>query len=433
MKSNIYEKLAIHGGSKIIEEENNAKYSWPIIDKEVEKVVIEQLHDTLSIYNRSGVFAEFEDLFAKYHNQKYALLTNSGTSALFGLYEGLNLQPGDEVICPAYTFFATVSPIIYTGATPVFCDCDQHGNICPLEIERKITNKTKAVMITHMWGIPCNMDSINMICQQNNIHLLEDCSHAHGAKYKGKTVGSFGTGAAWSLQGQKIISGGEGGILLTNSKDIFSRALLQGHYNKRCKQEISKNDPLYKFATTGIGQKFRAHPIAIAIALQQFKLIDKYRKQRNEFASKIINSLSEYDFLKMPNITNREPSWYAFVMQYDETKTKISRKKFVECLQAEGLIEIDMPGSTGPIHNLPLFTQSNVIMPRLYKDNNSCNEEYPNAAKYYNSAIKMPIWARKQDEAVVNSYIKGLAKVANVVKYEPRLILENEIESEARI
>ena len=104
-----------------------------------------------------------------------------------------------------------------------------------------------------MWGIPCEMDRIIEICNKQNIFLLEDCSHAHGASFQGRKTGSFGDAAAWSLQGQKIISGGEGGILLTKHKDIFSRALLQGHYNKRCKQEISQDDPLFQFALTGLG------------------------------------------------------------------------------------------------------------------------------------------------------------------------------------
>ncbi len=119
------------------------------------------------------------------------------------MYEGLGLGLDDEVICPTYTFFATVSPLMSTGSHPVFCDCRMDGNIDPDEIIRNITPKTKAVIVTHMWGIPCEMDVIQEICLQNNLALLEDCSHAHGASYGGKKVGTFGTAAAWSLQGQK--------------------------------------------------------------------------------------------------------------------------------------------------------------------------------------------------------------------------------------
>ena len=190
-----------------------AKFDWPKITHEAESAIFRQLHESVSIYNRSGIFEEFENSFSNYHGRKRGLLFNSGTSAIYAMYEGLGLEPGDEVICPTYTFFATISPLMSTGARPVFCDCREDGNINPDEIIRKITQKTRAVVVTHMWGIPCEMDTIHNICSRYGLALLEDCSHAHGASFGGQKVGTFGTAAAWSLQGQKIISGGEGGIL----------------------------------------------------------------------------------------------------------------------------------------------------------------------------------------------------------------------------
>jgi dTDP-4-amino-4,6-dideoxygalactose transaminase len=115
------------------------------------------------------------------------------------MFEGINLGRDDEIICPTYTFFATISSVVYTGAHPVFCDCDESGNITVAEIQKKITTKTKAVIVTHMWGMPCDMDKIVILCKKNNLYLLEDCSHAHGAEYMGSKVGTFGDAAAWSL------------------------------------------------------------------------------------------------------------------------------------------------------------------------------------------------------------------------------------------
>lgn len=128
------------------------------------------------------------------------------------------------------------------------------------------------------------MDEIVKICKENNLILLEDYSQAHGARYKGKLVETFGDIAAWSLQSPKNVSGGEGGILLTDNEEFYYRTLLLGHYNKRCKQEILKNHPLYKYATTGMGLKYRTHPLAVVIAYRVFKKLEKCLKVKKFFA-----------------------------------------------------------------------------------------------------------------------------------------------------
>src|SRR5258708_10478517 len=126
-------------------------FTWPVINPSTRQAILDQVQRDVSIYDRSGIFATFEDRFAKYHGRKRALVCSSGTSALFGAFEGLGLSPGDEVIVPAYTFFATVSPMMYLGAIPIFCDCDDDGNLDPRELEHLVTSKTKAVVVTHMW------------------------------------------------------------------------------------------------------------------------------------------------------------------------------------------------------------------------------------------------------------------------------------------
>ncbi len=137
------EKLAIFGGPKTIKIKS-PHFIWPPIDKKIEKAVISQLHKSISIYDKSGIFKEFEDKFAKYHKRKYALLCNSGTTAIHSMFVAAGLKEGDEVICPAYTFFATVTPLLFTGAKPILCDIDENGNIDPQEIKKKITKKNKS-------------------------------------------------------------------------------------------------------------------------------------------------------------------------------------------------------------------------------------------------------------------------------------------------
>ena len=418
------ENLAILGGPRSIVAKS-PHYIWPRITPAVEHAVIKQLHKTISIYNRSGVIEEFEMAFASYHKRKHGLLSNSGTNAIFSMYEGIGLGPGDEVICPAYTFFATVSPLMHTGATPVFCDCDENGNIDPVEIEKKITSRTKAAIVTHMWGIPCDMESISSLCHKHHLLLLEDCSHAHGAKFEQRLVGTFGDAAVWSLQAQKTITGGEGGILLTDNDEIYYRALLQGHYNKRCKQEILEEHKLAVFSTTGFGLKFRAHPLAVAIALEQFSHLDEWLAQREMYATKMTGAFNQFTFLKTPALRDGRAGWYAYVMQFDPMRSNgINIESFTKAVLAEGLVEFDRPKSTSPIYRLPLFTMPHEALPRLYSHPFGHDERsFPNAEYFYENALKLPMWAFSDEEDIVDSYIKGIVKVASVVRDHPEVLL----------
>jgi len=409
--------LAINGGDKTINN-NLGKYVWPIINSNIDKKVLQQLHTSISIYDRSGIFKEFEESFASYHQRKYAVLCSSGTLALHSVYVAAELKTGDEVICPAYTFFATVTPLLFTGAKPILCDCDDNGNIDANKIEKLITPKTKAVMVTHMWGFPASMDKIVSICKNKKLFLFEDCSHAHGARYNNQVVGSFGDIAAWSIQGPKNITGGEGGILVTNNEDFYYKTLLLGHYNKRCKQEIPKTHKFSKYSTTGMGLKYRAHPLAVTIANELFKNIDITLKIRQKYYSQIIKQLKNVSGLSTPKISDKiSISGYALIFQYhSEELGGLTREKFVEALHEEGLIEIDIPNSTSPLNLLPLFQKPADIFPQYAKSFGYNSGDFPNAEKYFNQAIKMPLWSRKSDVKVVNLYIKGIKKVINNYK-----------------
>ena len=408
-------KLAINGGEKIFKDGKEGKYIHPRITKEIENAVIEQLYDTISIYDNSNIFQKFEDEFAKYHNKKYGLVTSSGTAALWSMYDAIGLKSNDEILCPAYTFFATNTPIFFTGATPVLVDCDEYGNMNVNEIENKITSRTKAIVVTHMWGYPCQMDKIRDIADKYQLYLLEDCSHAHGGSYKGKKLGEWGDVAVFSLQGNKIITGGEGGILITNNKNIYDRAILLGHYNKRCKKEIDKNSPIYKYSVTGKGMKLRAHPLAIRIAYEQFKDLDDINRQKQEYAKIIIEQLKDIKGLEvikpMKEATN---SWYALIIKYHpEYMNNVSREKFVNAVIAEGGVEIDIPNSTCPVNYLELFKYPDFLYSN-YKNKIRYNEEdFPNATKFYHQIIKLPVWEHKDDEEIVYKYIRAIKKVAN--------------------
>ena len=142
---------------------------------------------------------------------------NSGTAALHSAYFACGVRPGDEVIVPSYTFFASAAPMLPLGGRPIFCEIDPATLTAdPADIERRITDKTRAICVVHVWGNPARMDAICEIAKRHNLRLIEDCSHAHGATYLGRPVGSWGDIGCFSLQGQKPVSGGEAGIAVTS-------------------------------------------------------------------------------------------------------------------------------------------------------------------------------------------------------------------------
>ncbi len=193
--------------------------------------------------------------------------------------------------------------------------------------------------------------------------------------------------------------------MVTNNDEIFYCALLQGSYNKLCKEEIPRDHPLSKFALTGFGLKLRAHPLAIAMANEQMSHLDS-----------LINALKDIQFLKMPSFNGRISSWYGFVMQYQpELASWLSRERFVSALHSEGLVEVDIPGSTGLLSDLPLFTDSSGGITRFTYPEGKNLQSYPNAERFYNNAIKLPVWAFEDESKWVDLYIEGFLKVAEAV------------------
>lgn len=414
---------------------------WPLLSKQSEDEVLKQMHSSLSIYNRSNIYEVFEDRWRKMHNLKHALVCSSGTIAIYHMFEALDLRPGDEVLCPVYTFFATATPLLQYGAVPVFCDSLDDGNIDPAEIQKRATSRTKAIIVTHMWGLPCQMQKIvdNAKKVNGGIQVLEDCSHAHNAMIDGKLVGTWGDMAAWSLQAKKNLTGGQAGVFATNSTDYYSRAIVHGHFNKRAKQEVPEDHPMRKFwrkepqscwfadmktdlniLVTGLGLNMRAHPLAIALANQQLDIFPSHEKYRQLYASYLNEQLSTIPFLKLPKVrstrTDRH-AWYALVMQFDSSKAPegMTRQKYVDRLKELGLKEVDIPKSTGLLNNLPLFTHSHEAIPRYGSKPWHApqpDEEFPEAMKFFDRAIKLPMWATAQDRPIVERYADVFLSVA---------------------
>jgi dTDP-4-amino-4,6-dideoxygalactose transaminase len=386
-------------------------FTWPVVDDETRRAVMDQLGDSISIYNRAGVIERLEEQIKAFTGVRYVLLTSSGTAALHSLYVALGLQPGDEVICPAYTFYATVTPLFFTGATPVLADCDWRGNIDPGRVAAAISERTKAIMVTHMWGTPCQMDELQAIADEHDLPLVEDASHAYGATFHGKRAGSLGHAAALSLQGQKPLTGGEGGVLLTSDAEVYYRAIALGHYNRRCKDEIPADHWLSEFAVTGMGLKLRIHPLAAAIAEQQHRALDEFMAGREKTAAKMTQALEQ-----LPGVSVVQPpagstsSWYALIVRVDPRVVPVPAAELHRELLAEGAAEVDRPGSTCPLPQLPLFQRPGVIFPAYRDVVMPTMDSFPRAAEFHRSILKLPVW-HQADEAVVNQYLEAFRRV----------------------
>jgi dTDP-4-amino-4,6-dideoxygalactose transaminase len=401
--------LAINGGSPALP--TPIYYRWPIINKASETAVIEQLHRGLSVYDKSGVIGDFEDRFASIHSRNYGLVTSSGSAALHSAFYALGISPGDEVICPTYTFFATAMPLFQLGALPVLADCTEYGGLKPSEIERLLTRKTKAVVVTHMWGLPCDMKEIKSICSRNKLFLIEDCSHANGASYHKKLVGTFGDIAIWSFSTGKLLSAGEGGILLTDDEEIYDKAQLLGHFNKRAMQEISPSKPYYKYAVTGLGLKYRAHPLGIAFALSQLPRIQEWISGKQVNARHIREILARTPKLHplYPEFTDRTSSYYAFVILVNKKTAGFTREQLYDAICAEGFRDIDIPRSTSPLHNFAAFqTPSSPVINYI---NNGIRGPYPIADKIASQAIKISVPVETEKKSRGTKFIDSFEKV----------------------
>jgi perosamine synthetase len=335
------EELALFGGPKAVTIDQTPLLRWPQMGiEEVQAVLRVMQNGEMSITNRSGIIAQLEDDFAAYEGVRFALARNSGTAALHCGYFAVGVSFGDEVIVPSYTWLATVTPLLQLGAIPVFADVDPLTlTIDPADIERKITAQTKAVVPVHMWGHPADMDRINAIARDHNIKVVEDASHAHGSLYKGRKTGTLGDIGCFSMQASKSMTAGEGGILVTNERIYYERAMVLSQSPGRLHQELT--DPqLQRFANTGLGLKYRIHGIAAALADVQLKKLDSMNAVRNHNHNRLTAQLQGLPGITPPYTASDcyRGAWYEYRMIYDPTAfVGPSPADFVARLQAEGV------------------------------------------------------------------------------------------------
>ncbi|MGB2862507.1 MAG: DegT/DnrJ/EryC1/StrS family aminotransferase [Sedimentisphaerales bacterium] len=355
-----HEQLALLGGEMSVKSEASDIFAWPIVTERHEQAVLDVLRDR----KMSGIeiTKEFEKKYAESLGRKYALAYNNGTSAILGAMYALGIGLGDEVICPSITYWASVAQAYSLGATPVFADVDPE-TLCinPNDIEHRITPRTKAIVVVHYAGMPAEMDAIMKISAEHNLKILEDASHAHGALYKGKQIGTFGEAAAFSLMTGKALAVGEAGILFTDDRRVYERAILFGHYIRH--DEITL-DELKPFAGLPCGgAKHRIHQLSSAFGLVQLELYPKQMaeidKAMNYFCD-LLEDTAGIRPIRPPRDTDTtKGGWYYphFMYNADELGG-LSLSRFSQAIRAEG--SICNPGCNKPLHQHPLFTTMDV-------------------------------------------------------------------------
>lgn len=419
-------KLAIHGGQPAVTVD--WQRDWPLIgEKEISSVVDLMERGVLSIYDRSGIIAEFEDAFAEYHSTPegvpYALSHNSGTSALHAAFFGIGLQPGEEVVVPCYTFLATVMPLLQCGAIPVFADMDPVTlTISPTSVEERISARTRAIVVTHIWGHPADMVKLGGIASRYKIPIVEDCSHAHGATLNGRRVGTFGLVSCFSLEGHKPMVAGEGGVLLTSSRVVYERALMLGHFGRRVKDEVA-SDELSPFIETGFGHKYRMHPLGAAIALEQLRQLDARNERRRENLDFLSSLLKRVPGVRPPVTMSgaTRGGWYGYKVRYvSEELDGLPFTRFLAALCAEG-VQVKRPGSR-PLHRLPTFRLTKSEASRLRLPWSDALGEQPPpfydcpvADEIYPTLMSLPTFSGAC-ESVIRQYGTAFEKVANAHK-----------------
>jgi len=279
--------------------------SWPLFSEEEANAVKNVLLSNKVNYWTGNECREFEKEFAVWSNSKYAIALGNGTLALDSAFKALDIGVGDEVIVTARTYIASVTSIVNAGAIPIFADVDLNSqNITPTSIRSMITKKTKAIVCVHLAGWPCEMDGIMDLTNEFNLYVIEDCSQAHGAKYKGKPVGSIGNIGCWSFCQDKIMTtGGEGGIVTTNDKSLWSKMWSYKDHGKSYEAVYErKHSEGFRWLNESFGTNWRMTEMQGAIGRIQLKRMSNWHANRITNANKIWNTAKKCQGLRVPNI-----------------------------------------------------------------------------------------------------------------------------------
>ncbi len=314
--------------------------SWPNFSNEEAEAVKKVLLNNKVNYWTGQECRNFEKEFAEWSQTKYAVALANGTLALDVAFKCLGIGDGDDVIVTSRSYIASISSIVNSGARPVFADVDLSSqNITLDSIRSVITDKTAAILCVHLAGWPCEMDEIMDFANKKKLFVIEDCAQAHGAKYKGKSVGSFGNVGCWSFCQDKIMTtGGEGGMVTTNDETLWRKMWAYKDHGKSYQAIYErKQDKGFKWVHETFGTNWRMTEMQAAIGRIQLKRMQEWHNKRLSYANSIWNVAKNYNRLRVPTLPHYiEHAAYKCYVFVNDDKTDI-RDEMIQKINQKGV------------------------------------------------------------------------------------------------
>lgn len=380
-------------------------YGWHWLDDDDIAAVTKILR--YGFLTQGEMVAEFEQAVTTYCGAKHAVAVANGTAALHCAAFAAGVGPGDEAITSPLTFAATANCIAYQRGRPVFADIDPATrNIDPDEIERRITKNTRAILPVHFAGRCCDMPAIAAIAQKHGLVVIEDAAHAIGSEYldhdKIRRVGEGAHSAmtVFSFHPVKHITTGEGGMILTNDDALYERLLLcRSHGITKDPKRLQKNEGPWYYEMQTLGYNYRVTDFQCALGLSQFKKLPNFIARRAEIVRRYNDAFGEIESLITPQLPVARTAWHLYVLEFDLAQLDCDRRRIFEELRERKL--------GVQVHYIPVHMQ-----PYYRETFGTRAGDYPNAERYYERAISLPLYPRMSDGDVE----RVIATVIDVVK-----------------
>lgn len=357
-----------------------------------EKKYLNECIDTGWISSEGPFIKKFENAMADYVGRKYAVAVTNGTAALEMAIEALEIGKNDEVIMPSFTIISCAQAIVKTGAKPILVDSEYDTfNMKTSDIEAKITSRTKAIMIVHIYGLPVDINPILELAKKYNLKIIEDAAEMHGQTYNGKMCGSFGDISIFSFYPNKLITTGEGGMVLMNDEVLYERC-------KSLRNLCFSSDGNKRFIHENLGWNLRMTNIQAALGVAQLERIDEFISKKRWIGNMYQNLLSDITTINLP-IKQKdfaENIYWVFSITLKNEYPK-SAKEVMKELAAKGVATRPF---FYPMHSQPIFTKMGLFL----------NEEYPNASRLYEKGFYIP-----SGMAITEDQIKEVSKIMHEI------------------
>lgn len=417
--------LAVRGGPEAVAVDDGDIFEWPIITEEDEEAALEVLRQ--GAMSGTEITKTFEDEFASWQGTEYALGSSSGTESIQGAMHAAGVGVGDEVVGPSVAYWAAVLPCMGLGATPVFADIERE-TLCidPESVEERISEKTAAIVVVHNYGHPADMDPIMETAAEHDVAVIEDVSHAQGGKYRGRTVGTIGDVGVMSLMSRKSLAIGEGGMMVTDDREIYERAVGFGHYSRHSEELEIPELEAYAGLPHG-GCKHRMHQISSAVGRVQLKHYDERMDEIQKAMNYFWELLSDVRGIRAHRPSDEESTmggWYAPKgLYYPGQLDGLSAERFAEAVRAEG--GSCSAGCNFPVHEHPLLHDADVYghgkptrIANAHRDVRETEGSLPVSESIQEKCIRVP-WFKHYRPDIIEQHASAYRKVAD--RYEELL------------